>query len=148
MVMWRFFAMVLAVVAMIPAFFSAGPWLERGLSPVLDYTIVETSVADGSYRFSMTGEKNRSCKLDNYGVAWGFDHSYLPAALADSAGNPRVFPAFLPVGRRFMLGPYYVPAPEPVKLRPDVRLILTLYYRCHLLWLTEQDIEIPVSFAP
>ena len=138
---------IFGLLLIIPASFSFGPWAEMNLNPPLKAEIRLGSEVNGYQMFTIEGTKLRPCRLANYGASWSFDHSVVPTGLSDMVGNPANVPAVLQPQETFVLGPYYAVIPMSARLRPMVALVITLYYDCHFLWMTEEDLKIPVHLA-
>lgn len=133
------------------AVLSEGPFIERGWWPVLSVSatdvqgVAASDVPSGTEAvFNLVGTKLRSCALDSYSVGWRFDHSIIPTILLDKNHQQLAIPKGIQAGEQFSLGPFYVPVPSIVSKAMAPRLLLTYYYNCHALYLTEQDLMIPI----
>lgn len=136
------------VFALLATVFVTGPSVEPRFFPVVSAKITQTEEIGDRLRFYIEGEKLRGCQLDEASFSWRFDHTVMPAAVSDENGQPR--PAFpiIQEGQRFIAGPFYALIPMAARLAQNLRLSRTYYYRCHVLWLTEYDLEVSLDLSP
>lgn len=128
----------------VPVFLSLGPVIEARFLPVIRVRASEPTIVGNRMQFWLVGKKYRGCRLDSYGIGWRVDHDVITVSLEDAAGNLLTIPAALQAGEVFALGAYYVKIPDPARTFRQAALKITYYYRCSLLWLTEQDLTIPL----
>lgn len=124
-----------------------GPELEGHLAPVITEHAVGVKDLGQNFQFTLEGRKNRSCLLVTSSVGWRVDHSVVPTALLDQLGTAVPIPQGIGYHEHFTLGPYWVSIPDAARTYKNAALKITYYYRCSFLWLTEQDLTIPLKDA-
>lgn len=140
--------LMVAIVALYEA-----PSIERAWLPILDIHSESVQIVPSTddpdskeASFILAGTKLRSCELDSYSVGWRYDHSILPTVLLDDSGKTMVIPNGIQAGEQFAL-PFRVPVPSTALKAINPRILITYYYNCHGLYLTEQDLTIPVELG-
>lgn len=146
----------LGTMALMPPLFTAGPIIEATVLPPIQVSAADIGITPGPspssllMRFTLNGQKHRPCRLENYGVGWRVDHSIAPVGLFQANGTTsEQIPATIQDGESFTMGPFYAPIVSAARSAPHAAaLSITFYYRCHALWLTEEDLSILLPGSP
>lgn len=143
--------------AVLPLIFTIGPWAETKYFPVIEQQGVDLSYLppvspeypSARLQFYLEGQKLRPCRLETSQASWWINGQggslIVPTLIVNTEG--KTFSGVLTVASGpYRIGPYTTPIPsqvldsaEPVELR------ITLYHRCHPLWLSETLVRIPVN---
>lgn len=143
-------ASVILTVAIVAVVLHEAPSIEREWWPVLRVKADQIAILSDPHGishyevgFSLVGKKLRSCELNSYSIGWRYDRSILPTVLMNQNHQTVSIPTGIQVGEVFNL-PFRVPVPTTAIKTINPRLLITYYYNCHGLYLTEQDLTIPV----
>jgi hypothetical protein len=113
--------------ALTPAIFSAGPYLETRFFPVVRDTEIEHAErVEGGVSFFVGFTKVRQCEF--LGLAWYVGNVRVPVNFEPSAVNS---PSSRPTGGQYA-GPWLV-VTQDASVRGNVAYV---YHRCHPLWVT------------